>query len=117
MGRPPKSIDGDQVRKLARLGLTQRDIAEFFECAQSTISERFRSQFHVGTAQSKISVRRLMWGRARAGADTILLRLDDRCFGLVGRQLLADEGEVLEALDDGDDIPAGLGQGEASGTP
>lgn len=81
MARPLLPIDGDQVRRLAKLGLSQADIAEFFDCAQSVISERFRSDYDVGVSESKISVRRMMWKRARQGADTILLRLDDRYFG------------------------------------
>jgi len=42
MGRPPKDIDAEMVRKLAKIGCTQKDIAEFFHCAHSVISERFR---------------------------------------------------------------------------
>jgi len=110
-----KTIDGDQVRRLAKLGLSQRDVAEFFGCAQSTISERFRSEFHVGTAQSKIGVRQLMWKRARVGADSILLRLDDRCFGPTERKPIVDDGDVLGALNDDDEVPAGNGQGSATG--
>ena len=47
MGRPKKPIDGDQVRRLAKLGLTQRDIGDFFGCAHSVISERYRTDFHL----------------------------------------------------------------------
>jgi len=116
MGRPKKSIDGDQVRRLAKLGLTQRDIGDFFGCAHSVISERYRTDFHLGVAGSKISVRGLMWARARGGSDSVLLRLDERYFGPVGRQLPGDDSEVLEALqDDNDSISAGVDQCQASG--
>jgi len=111
-----KAIDGDQVRRLAKLGLTQRDIADFFGCSDSVISDRFRSEFYVGVAASKVSVRGLMWARARGGSDSVLLRLDERYFGPVGRQLPGDDSEVLEALqDDNDSISAGVDQGQASG--
>ena len=43
MGRPRKNIDPEQVRKLAGLGLTQKDIASFVGCSQSLISLRFSS--------------------------------------------------------------------------
>ena len=43
MARPRKNIDPEQVRKLAGLGLTQRDIASFVGCSQSLISQRFSS--------------------------------------------------------------------------
>ncbi len=113
MARPLKDIDAEQVRKLAKLGLSQGDIAEFFNCAQSTISERFRSDYAVGTSESKISVRRLMWKRARVGADSILLRLDDRYFGQTEKRQTVDNTEVLDALDD-DEIPEGHDQGETA---
>jgi hypothetical protein len=41
MGRPATDIDGDTVRKLAKLGCTQNEIADFFGVSQSVISERF----------------------------------------------------------------------------
>ncbi len=115
MGRPLKPIDGDQVRKLAKLGLSQQDIGEFFGCVHSVISERFRQEYHEGVSESKISVRKLMWRRARAGADSILLRLDDRYFGPTERKPIVDNTEVLEALDDGDEVPGGNDQGPALG--
>ena len=67
MGRRPKDIDAEMVRKLAKIGSTQEDIAEFFDCSQSVISERFRSDFQLGSAESKISLRRMQWKAARAG--------------------------------------------------
>jgi hypothetical protein len=62
LGRPPKDIDGEMVRKLAKMGCTQEDIAEFFDCTHSVISERFRQDFHQGRAESKISLRSI-WER------------------------------------------------------
>jgi predicted transcriptional regulator len=47
VGRPLKPIDAEMVRKLAKIGCTQRDIAEFFDVSQSVISERFRSDFQL----------------------------------------------------------------------
>ncbi len=53
MARPRKNIDPEQVRKLAGLGLTQRDIASFVGCSQSLISQRFSSFYDLGASQSK----------------------------------------------------------------
>ena len=58
MGRPAKDIDAERVRKLAKLGRNQDEIADFFGVTQSVVSERFRSDFHLGRAESKISLRR-----------------------------------------------------------
>ena len=41
MARPGKNIDPEQVRKLAGLGLTQKDIASFVGSSQSLISLGF----------------------------------------------------------------------------
>jgi hypothetical protein len=75
MGRPPKDIDAELVRKLAKIGSTQKDIAEFFDCSQSVISERFRSDSQLGSAESKISLRRMQWKAARAGSVPMLIHL------------------------------------------
>ncbi len=75
MGRPAKPIDSELVRKLAKMGCTQGDIAEFFDCSQSVISERFRSDFNLGSAESKISLRRMQWKAARAGSVPMLIHL------------------------------------------
>jgi len=58
MGRPLKPIDGDQVRKLAKLGLNQQDIGEFFGCVHSVISERFRQEYHEGVSDCICALRR-----------------------------------------------------------
>jgi predicted transcriptional regulator len=41
MARPRKNIDPELVRKLAGLGLMQRDIASFVGCSQSLVSLGF----------------------------------------------------------------------------
>ena len=75
MGRPKTDIDGEMVRKLAKLGCNQDEIADFFGVTQSVISERFRSDFHVGRAESKISLRRMQFKRAMQGSDRMLIHL------------------------------------------
>jgi hypothetical protein len=75
MGRPAKDIDAELVRKLAKLGCTQDEIADFFGVTQSVISERFRSDFHLGCAESKISIRRMQFKRAMQGSDRMLIHL------------------------------------------
>jgi hypothetical protein len=81
MARPVKPIDAEMVRKLAKIGCTQRDIAEFFDCSQSVISERFRSDFQLGQAQSRISLRRAQFKRAMAGSDAMLIHLGRSVLG------------------------------------
>jgi DNA invertase Pin-like site-specific DNA recombinase len=40
-GRPRRQINAEQVRKLAALGCSYREIANFFECNVSTIQRNF----------------------------------------------------------------------------
>jgi hypothetical protein len=79
MARPVKPIDAETVRKLAKIGCTQEDIAEFFGCSHSVISERFRQEFHQGRAASKISLRRAQWKSAMRGSDRMLIHLG-KCY-------------------------------------
>jgi len=106
MARPRKKIDPEQVRKLAGLGLTQKDIASFFECSQSLISQRFSSSYDLGVTQSRKSLRVLMWRQARGGSAPITLRLDQRLFGPLERKQAVDDALVLEALDYADKAAA-----------
>jgi|SRR5208283_4543090 len=118
MGRPRKKINPEAVRKLAKLGLTQKDIAIYVGCGQATISRRFASIYELGQSQSRISLRGLMWKQARAGKAAITLRLDDRYFGPVERKPKVDEDSVLEALsDDEHGVPARVDQSKAAGPP
>jgi hypothetical protein len=99
LARPRNNIDPELVRRLAGLGLTQRDIASFVGCSQSLISLRFSSSYDLGASQSEKSLRALMWRQARGGSAPITLRLDQRLFGPLQRKQAVDDAEVLEALD------------------
>jgi hypothetical protein len=92
MGRPPIQIDADQVRKLAKLGCNQDEIADFFGVTQSVISERFRSDFHVGRAESKISLRRMQFKRAMQGSDRMLIHLGKVYLGQTDRLDVTNQG-------------------------
>jgi hypothetical protein len=75
MGRPTKDINGEMVQKLAKLGCTQNEIADFFDVTPSVISERFRSDFQLGHAESKINLRHMQFKRAMQGSDRMLIHL------------------------------------------
>ena len=118
MGRPRKKINPEEVRKLAKLGLTQKDIAIYGGCGQATISRRFGSIYQLGQSQSRVSLRGLMWKHARAGHGAITLRLDDRYFGPVERKPQVDDDSILEALlDDEHSVPARVDESKAAGSP
>jgi hypothetical protein len=92
MGRPPKDVDSETVRKLAKLGCNQDEIADFFGVTQSVISERFRSDFHLGCAESKISLRRMQFKRAMQGSDRMLIHLGKVYLGQTDRLDVTTKG-------------------------
>jgi hypothetical protein len=93
MGRPAKDIDAELVRKLAKLGCTQEEIADVFDCAHSVISERFRQEFHVGRGESKISLRRMQWKAARGGSVPMLIHLGKVHLGQTDRVDVTSKGK------------------------
>jgi hypothetical protein len=93
MGRPAKDIDADQVRKLAKLGCSQSEVADFLGVSQGVISERFRSDFHLGSAESKISLRRMQFKRAMQGSDRMLIHLGKVYLGQTDRVDVTNKGE------------------------
>lgn len=97
MGRPLKEIDADQVYKLATLGCTQEEIGEYFGCARSVISERFRQEFNLGRAASKISLRRWQRKKAHAGCTTMLIHLGKQELGQTDRVDLTTRGDAMQS--------------------
>ena len=76
VGRPLKDIDAEQVYKLARMGCTQQEIAEFFGCTQSVISDRFSMDYLRARGDWKQSLRRAQTIRAvKDRSDSMLIHL------------------------------------------
>ncbi len=94
MGRPTKDIDARMVRKLAKLGCTQDKIADFFDVTPSVISERFRSDFQLGRAESKISLWRVQFKRAMQGSDRMLIHLGKAYLGQTERLDVTSKGTL-----------------------
>ncbi len=95
MGRPRKDIDGVQVRRLAALGCTQQDVAEYFGVDQSTISHRFSSDFALGNADGKYSLRRMQWKAAASGSEKMLIHLGKVYLGQSDRVDITSKGESV----------------------
>ena len=74
-GRPPKPIDRETVIKLARLHITQEDIARWFGVNHNVIKERFGEDIHLAQAETRARLRRKMLEQALAGNSTMLIWL------------------------------------------
>ncbi len=85
MGRPLKEIDADEVFKLARLGCTMEEIGDYFGCDKSTICRRFPTEFELGKAGCKTSIRRWQMKKGRAGCTTMLIHLGKTYLGQTDR--------------------------------
>jgi len=74
-GRPKLQIDGDQVYKLASLGLTNDAIAEFLNCTRQTIEARFPEEIRMGRSNLRETLMAHAVIRATSGGSDKLLCL------------------------------------------
>ncbi len=89
MSRPPKDINPAQVRKLAEIGATATEIANFFEVDRATIHRRFAAEISKGKAQLHMRLRRLQLRAAERGNAAMLIWL--------GKSMLRQEEDHTDA--------------------
>lgn len=63
-GRPKIKVDKEQVKKLAELQCTLKEIAYIFGCSTDTITRNCRDELDYGYASGKIKLRRAMFRNA-----------------------------------------------------
>lgn len=106
-GAPPLDISVDEVRRLARLGLTGPLIAEFFGCSVQTIHNRVSHSEIVTLRQERPNkLREAMYQRAMGGRyeekqpdGTILVKFSkgsERMMELASKYLIGPPPQVLE---------------------
>lgn len=64
IGRDKKIVPPDEVQKLAALGCSNRDIANFFGIEESNVSRHFAAFLTKGREELKITLRRAMLDNA-----------------------------------------------------
>ena len=64
IGRDKKVVPPDEVQKLAALGCSNRDIANFFGIEESNVSRHFAAFITKGREEVKIALRRAMLDNA-----------------------------------------------------
>ena len=82
MARPKIDIDPEQVLKLASIGCTASEIANFFGVSHKTISKRFSNEMTKGKDTGKVSLRRMMFESARKGNVAIQIFLSKNLLGM-----------------------------------
>tara|TARA_R100001510_G_C7533390_1_gene123925 strand:+ start:111 stop:416 length:306 start_codon:yes stop_codon:yes gene_type:complete len=82
MARPKKyKIDTDQVKKLATLGCTNKEIGDFFGCSADLIEKSYSEFLTKGRAEQKMRLRQLQWKSAEQGNVTMQIFLGKNILG------------------------------------
>lgn len=103
-GRPKLKINYEAVEKLASIGCTQEEIADFLECSTRTLQrdEEFCRVYKKGISHSKRSLRRMQFDKASKGNTTMLIWLGKQMLGQTEKveQTMTHEIEDLTPLAD-----------------
>ena len=68
MARPKKyNLDTDQIKKLASLGCTNKEISDFFGCSADLLEKSYSEFLTKGRAEQKLRLRQLQWKSAEKG--------------------------------------------------
>lgn len=81
MARKKLDIEEWRVERLARHGMSNREIADFFACDESTIRGRFSAELTKGRANRKNLLRRCQWKAALNGNIAMLIWLGKQDLG------------------------------------
>ena len=96
MARPKKyNIDTNQVQKLAQLGCTNKEIADFFGCSADLLEKSYSEFLTKGRAEQKIRLRQLQWKSANKGNVTMQIFLGKN---MLGQRDRIEENETEEPL-------------------
>jgi DNA-binding CsgD family transcriptional regulator len=81
MSRAKLDIDEWRVERLARHGMSNREIADFFGCDEGTIRGRFSAIVTKGRADRKNMLRRVQWKSALRGNVAMMIWLGKQDLG------------------------------------
>ena len=81
-GRPLIEIDEEEVLKLAQLGCTVQEMADFFGCSRDVLERRFSGVYQKGFATAKMSLRRQMLAAVDKGSVPMAIWLSKQWLGM-----------------------------------
>ena len=82
MARPKKyNIDTKHVQKLASLGCTNTEIADFYGCDESLLRKSYSEFLTKGRSEQRIRLRQLQWKSAERGNVTMQIFLGKNMLG------------------------------------
>jgi|TARA_R100000479_G_scaffold56191_1_gene26640 hypothetical protein len=93
MARPKKyNLDTDQIKKLASLGCTNKEIADFFGCSADLLEKSYSEFLTKGRAEQKLRLRQLQWKSAEKGNIVMQIWL--------GKQILGQSENTIKEDDE-----------------
>jgi hypothetical protein len=95
-GRPRKVIDAEQVRRLAELQCTAKEIAYVLGVSSDTIRRNHQTDLEIGNAQGKIKLRRAMFRNATEKDNpTIQIWLSKQYLDMSDQPNNSDDSRIL----------------------
>jgi hypothetical protein len=73
MARPRKKLDRETVAALAKLGLTNEEVAAVLKCSADTLTRRFKRELDSGHLEMKASLKRTQYDVAVNGKNPTML--------------------------------------------
>lgn len=101
IGRDKKIVPPDEVQKLAALGCSNRDIANFFGIEESNVSRHFAAFITKGREELKITLRRAMLDNACRNMNAaVQIFLAKNILGMSDTPSNSEENKPLPWSDD-----------------
>lgn len=101
IGRDKKIVPPDEVQKLAALGCSNRDIANFFGIEESNVSRHFAAFITKGREEVKIALRRAMLDNAcRNHSAAVQIFLAKNLLGMADVPVNTEDTKPLPWNDD-----------------
>jgi hypothetical protein len=75
MARPKREIDPNEVRKLAMIGATIKEIARYVGCGHATIERRFMEEVEAGRAEGGIAAKGRIYKKGVINGEFASLQL------------------------------------------
>ena len=96
MARPKKyQIDTVQLKKLSRLGCTNKEMGDFFGCSADLLEKSYSEFLTKGRAEQKLRLRQLQWKACESGNVTMLIFLGKN---MLGQQDRIEESQLEQPL-------------------
>tara|TARA_Y100000401_G_C8318497_1_gene223915 strand:+ start:410 stop:712 length:303 start_codon:yes stop_codon:yes gene_type:complete len=100
MARPKKyNLDTDQIKKLASLGCTNKEIGDFFGCSADLIEKSYSEFLTKGRAEQKLRLRQLQWKSAEKGNIVMQIWLGKQYLGQSENTIKEDDEPLAWSIE------------------